>query len=145
MTNLAAMCSTSADLAGVLVQFGGALTDSDATDVLSIGYVDDTDDTAADGGSKTEGLGNRQDREQYVIHCAAAVLDGDEPPDQLGAMTRVFAMFDAVGALCIGDSTLRGAVMTAGITTWTFRQDLTDGGAFARIRFDIDIDAYTRK
>ena len=42
----------------------------------------------------------------------------------------------ALGCLC-------GAVMTALITSWSFRADLTGDGALARIRFDISIDAFT--
>jgi hypothetical protein len=144
ITALTAVLAASSDLAGVKVGDGATLTDPDAADVISVGYVGpDTDDMAADGAMTPEGPGGRQDRENYVIHCAAASLNGDD--DQAAARARVLELLAAAGAAVTANRTLRGTVMSARVGTWSLRQDHTTSGAFARIRFDVNCDAYTRK
>lgn len=132
----------SADLGAAEVRDGPQVTGSDATEVVVVGwYAQASDNLAADGTVTMEGLAGSPDREQYVILCAALVLNG---AGNLGAArARAYQLAAQCGALVAADRTLGGLVMRAGVTTQSLRQDQLPQGARATVEFGIECDAYT--
>jgi hypothetical protein len=119
-----------------------SLKDTAAEEAVIVAYRGEDDDTAAEGFMSQEDYG-AQDREAYSIHCMLAVRKG--AGDLAAARARAFVLLGACGAALTADRKLGGAVMTAGITSWTLLLDLTGDGALARIRFDVAIDAFTNR
>jgi hypothetical protein len=142
IVNLTAMIS--AALPAVEVRDGPALDDSDATEVITVGYVGVEDDTAVENESAPEGLGAIRDRENYSIHCAVATRS-DEALGVAFNRARAFELLAAAGQVLVADKTLRGAVMNASIRSWSLRQDQATGGFMARLRFEVACDAFTNR
>jgi hypothetical protein len=117
--------------------------ESDATEVLGVGFMEPDDDAAAEATIAYGDLGSSQDRETYSVSCIIAVLIGDM--GALPARTRAFAIFSAVGQLIRDDPKLRNSVMKAKVGTWALRQDATTGGQEMRLRFTVAVDAFTNR
>jgi len=128
------------------VRDGPATDDADALEVITVGYVGPDDDASAEDHTQTEGLAG-MDREGYDVHCAVAVLAGDESGmDGVPVVrARCFELLAACRRPLIADPRLGGAVMKAAISSWALREDMTTGGAYARIRFDVSIDAFANR
>lgn len=134
----------SADLAGVLVTDGIPVADETVEETIIVGYTAGDGENAAEGDVAQEGYGGATDREQYAIHCAAAVRNSD--PEQLAAArSRVFVLFGACGQAIATDRKLGGAVMTAALGAWSLSAEhpADVGGIYTEIRFDVSVDAYT--
>jgi hypothetical protein len=123
------------------VRDGPDVGDSSAREVITVGYVGPDDDTAAEAAEVRGDMGGARDKESYDIHCATAVLIGDE--GTAGARVRAFALLGQCGDWLRRSRNLGGAVMSARISTWTLRDDSTTGGAYCRIRFDVHVEAFT--
>lgn len=134
-------------LAGVEVRDGAQITNAAALEVVVIGYQGGEDDAVADGSLALEGLtGGRPDRETYSVHCAVSVLNGGDPSVSVAAArARAGELLNAMAEIITADSTLRGTVMNAGVSSWAMRADETTAGMVTTIKFDVDIDAYTTK
>jgi hypothetical protein len=141
MAALSVMCRT-IELDGE-VRDGPAVGDEAAREVITIGYIGPDDDNSAEATFGAEDLGSAVAQENYDIHCAAAVLNGDE--DVPAVRARVAALMNAVGDLLAQDIKLRGTVAKAEISSWSLREDMTTGGAYARIRFDVSVTAFTQR
>lgn len=122
------------------VRDGPSTGDSSAMEVITVGYIGPEDDTSVDTTAASGGLGMR-DRETVKINCAVAVLTGME--DIPWVRMRAFALFDECGRRIKADVSLDRTVMLARIESWVLREDMTPGGAFARIRFTVGADAFT--
>ena len=144
MTNLVAILKAEAGLAGVTIKDGPEVTDSDATEVLAVGYLGPDDDSSASGEYAFGDLGSATNRESYTINCAIAVAYGDEG-DIAGARARAFAIYAAAGKAVTDNITLRKAVMKADLGAWSLRQDMATGGMYQRLRFDVTCDAFTQR
>lgn len=132
----------SADLGDAEVFDGPEVTGSSAKQVVVVGwYTQESDTLAADGAVTMEGLAGDPDREQYVIRCAALVLDGGG--DLAAARARAYELAAACGALIAANRTLGGLVLRAGVTSQALRQDQPQGGARAIVEFGVGVDAYT--
>lgn len=123
------------------VRDGPAVADEAAREVLTVGYVGPDDDASAESSNVPGGLGGQRDEEEYDIHCAVALLSGDE--DVPGTRARVFELLAECGRRLASDPRLGGTCMRARISAWSLREDMTDGGAWARIRFDVRVRAFT--
>ena len=122
------------------VRDGPSPGDAAAREVITVGYVGPDDDSSAENTSQSGGLGTR-DREQYSVQCACSVLSGDE---EVGpTRVRVFELLAACGQQLALDPKLGGACMKASIRQWTLREDMTGGGVFALVRFDVGVEAFT--
>jgi len=122
------------------VRDGPEVGDSAAWEVITVGYVGPDDDTAVEASSTPGGLGMRE-REQYTVNCAVAVVNGDE--DIRAARQRAFDLLAQCGLRLAADPKLAGSVMKAEISSWSLREDMATGGAHARLRFGVGIDAFT--
>ncbi|HVB27377.1 MAG TPA: hypothetical protein VNE21_05645 [Mycobacteriales bacterium] len=142
---LIAAFGRSADLAGVLVTDGLPVGDQTAADeAVIVGYTEADSEAAADGTIAAEGEAGNRDREKYAIHCAAGVRNSD-PEQGAAARTRAFALFGGCGQAIAADRSLGSTVLTAALGAWSLSAEhpADVGGIYVRIRFDVDIDAFT--
>ena len=123
------------------VRYGPAPGDASAMEVISIGFIGPADDAAADSAITQEGL-NSDNRESYQVHCAVAVLTGDEGPQP--AVARAFDLLAQCTALVDKNPRMDELVLSAFVASWALREDTTTGGAHEQIRFDVAVDAFTR-
>jgi hypothetical protein len=130
---------------GVLTTDGMGLTDSEAPEVVQVGYVDTDEDSFAEGNATWEGAGGNRDRDQYDIHCCIIVVNGEnDAGNPRSARDRVFAILAQIRALLQTPGLqIAPGVINASVTSWSYRPDLIEGGARALLRFDINIDSYT--
>jgi hypothetical protein len=130
------------DLAGVVVRDGPEVTASSATEVVVVGWYGQAGDlVAVDGTLTMEGLADSPDREQYVIRCAALVLNGSK--DITAARVRAYELAAAAFAAVAADRTLGGTVLRAGPATQSLLQEQIPNGARATVEFGVGCDAYT--
>lgn len=140
---LVSMLKTSPELtgSGVLVLDGPEPFDGSAQSVIMVGAADDQDDTSAEHQLTEEGYAGVRDRESVDIRCLLAVRYGDGTFPVVRAAA--YTLLGAVRRAIIADPRLGGAVMTASISGSTLRQDMTDAGPRAQLRFTVACDAYT--
>lgn len=112
-------------------------------EAITVGYVDDTDETAVTGSMEYEGLAVAPLRETYSIRCAASVRNGAK--DITAARSRAYELLAAVGGALAADKTLGGVVLSARIGDMTLSQDQTSRGADVVLAFNVDCDAYTTR
>jgi len=132
------------DLAGVEVIDGPSLPDTSATQAVYVGQNPaDPSAPAVDGSAAREGLGG-PDREQYTIHCAAQVLNGDG--DIVAARVQAYALAGAALGVVAASRRLRGLPLIAGPGAGSRHQAQSgDTGALATVMFDVGGDAYTSR
>jgi hypothetical protein len=127
--------------APVAVRYGPVVTGSGAMEVVAVGWYGQASDLlAVEGTTAMEGLAGSPDREQYVIRCAALVLDGGG--DLMAATVRAYGLVTACGAAVAANRTLGGLVLRAGMAGSSLRLDPVEG-ARATVEFGIQCDAYT--
>jgi hypothetical protein len=126
------------------VRDGPETGDAAALEVVTVGYIGPDDDAAVENVSVSTGQAGL-DRENYDVHCACAVLSGDEDEGVTEVRDRAFELLAACGQLIAADPKLAGAVMQSRISSWSLREDMTTGGPFARIRFDVSVDAFANR
>ncbi len=139
LANFAAMLALA--LPDVEVTDGPPTGNPGIREAITVGYSPSEDVDAAEVTSVSGDLATTRDRETYTIHCSLEVLNGDR--DMVAARARAYELFGAVGAVLAADQTLRGAVMTAGLSAHSLRQSDADSGSLARINFSVDVDAFT--
>jgi len=128
-------------LAGVPVRYGPVVTASGETEVVVVGWGGNPSDLlAADGAVAGEGLAASPDREQYVIRCAALVLDGGG--DLAEATARAYQLAAACGGALAANRTLSGLVLRASVSSQALRLDQVSG-ARATVEFGVAVDAFT--
>jgi hypothetical protein len=135
--------STGLGLAGVPVRDGPALTDTPGVEAVAVGYAGDQAEAIVTGTASPEGLGVLPDRERYAVTCCIEVIDGDG--DIAAARTRAYQLHAACGAAIAVDHTLGKTVLRASIGIGSLQQKQTSGGAMARVRFPVNVDAYTTR
>lgn len=116
--------------------------DENAREVILIGYTGPTDDASGEAEVASGGIGPRE-KETYDIHCATAVGRGD--PEIAPVRVRVFELLGACRDALIADQTVGGTCMQARVSTWALREDMTDGGPVAMIRFAVHVEAFTTR
>ncbi|MFJ8153966.1 hypothetical protein [Streptomyces sp. NPDC094468] len=131
------------DLKGVTIRDGAAVSQGRITQVLSVGYTGEEDQSDAEATAVTEGLGGNPDREQISIRCVAAVAAGGT--DLTAARKQAYEIFGAAASAIAGNRTLDGAVMRAWISSHSLMQGQTDQGAQAAVTFTVTGDAFTRR
>lgn len=138
---LARAMTQDADLAGVVVRDGPQPGQESAGQVLAVGWSGGTSDTDAVAQLAPEGLSLTPDREQTVVRCAAAVLDGT---GDMGAARRLaYRMLATGGAAIDADHTLGSLVLRAMVGAHSLTQQQTGSGAQAIVVFEVAVDAYT--
>lgn len=108
--------------------------------VVTVGYQDDTTQTAADGVLSRQGMSPEPEREQYTINCAAAV--NYQTSDVLAAETVVFGLFAAAGQVLEVNPTLGGA-MSVRIDRYQLVESQAPPGVIVILKFGVAVDAYT--
>jgi len=138
---LVLMVKTAPELAGIVVLDGPEAWDGTAQAVIMVGAADDEDDTSTEIQLADEGYGGIRDRESTDIRCKLAVRYGDGSfPIVRGA---AYTLLAGVRRAIIADPTLGHTVMTASISSATLRQDMTNDGPRAQLRFTVTCDAFT--
>lgn len=124
------------------VRDGPAVGNADAHEVISVGFIGPDDDASAEATFASGGLGGPAAgmREDYLVHCAVAVAIGEEDPQ--AARIRAFELLGLCGQWIAVDGDLHGSVVNVGLQSWALREDMTTGGAVARIRFDVSVQAW---
>jgi hypothetical protein len=130
-------------VAGVPVRDGPLLTDNPGVEAVAVGYTGDQAEAVVTGTASPEGLAVLPDRERYAVTCLIEVIDGGG--DITAARTRAYQLHAACGAAIAVDNTLGRVVLRASIGIGSLQQKQTAGGALARVRFPVDIDAYTSR
>jgi hypothetical protein len=133
-------------LPDVLVKDGFGVTD-DPGDVLMIG-VDDPDSPSNASSASAEqawphtGIDLDRDETGYIT-CAATSWNGDGEAGQKAARDAVFAIADAVAALCRANPSLGvdGLLWTSYGTQADLQQGQDSNGAIALLTFRIDYQA----
>jgi hypothetical protein len=111
--------------------------------VGTVGYQDETNPLAAEGGMVTEVFGGIPRREQYTINCSAAINWGSTTPIA-DAEAAVFALFNALGGALTANTTLGvPGVLTAGIDRWQLPEQQGADGLTMVLKFTVAIDAVT--
>lgn len=128
---------------GLDIRNGTTLNNGSALRVISIGYMGPDDDAVTEGTMASGDVGGSSDEETYQIHCTAAGLVGTSDP--VADRNVVFALMGIVGAAISRDRKLGGTVAGARIITWALREDQTTGGLEARLRFDVEVRAFTTR
>jgi hypothetical protein len=130
------------------VRYGSDLGPADEQEVINVGWVDPTDDNAAEGTNTRQGMAGAL-REAYVLHNAIGVLKGDEGAKP--AVDRAFDLLGQCGDRLAADARLagqdpagRGLVDSAYISSWSQKEDQTTGGVYIRLTFAIAIEAWQR-
>lgn len=140
---LVSMLKTAPELtgAGTLILDGPEPYDGSPQAVIMVAAASNEDDTSAEQQLTDEGYGGIRDRESTDIRCLLAVRygDGGFAPVRNAAYT----LLGAVRRAIIGDPTLGQVVMTSSISGASLRQDMTDAGPRAQLRFTVTCDAYT--
>ncbi|MFD7793635.1 hypothetical protein [Streptomyces sp. NPDC059759] len=139
---LVATFRTADGLADVTVRDGASVSQSRLSEVVSVGYTGVDGENDVDAQATTEGLGGGQDREQFVIRCAAAAFKGGT--DMAAARKRAYEIFAAATAAIAANRTLNGTVLRAMVDSHALTQDQADSGAQAVIVFSVGCDAFTR-
>jgi len=121
------------------VRYGPQPTNSEAREVISVGLTGPLEDAAVENTTAQEGLMPSY-RENYTIHCAVAVLQGDGGPQP--AAERAFVILAACTALVNANSNLAGDALNLSVASWALREDQTTGGISQRLRFDVNVDAF---
>ena len=124
------------------VRDGPQVGDTEAREVISVGYIGPDDDASAEATLASGGLGGPPAglAETYQVHCAVAVSAGNE--DVRATRERAFAIFAECAQRLAADGTLHNTVADASLSTWQLREDMTTGGMVARIRFDVSVQAW---
>jgi hypothetical protein len=136
--------SAALGLAGVPVRDGPELVSGTDPEAVAVGYTGDQNEDVVTGAASPEGLAVLPDRERYAVTCAAEVVDpgGDLP----AARARVYELHAACGAAIAADHTLGGAVLRASLGIGSLQQQqVTTGGALARVVFPVNVDAFTSR
>lgn len=115
---------------------------TDELEVLAIGYTGEPTEPAVETTLAREQVALSPDRERYTINCLAWSVKGNASIKQ--ARDRVYALVDAVAALLTADPTLGGIVGRTHLSTHVLGQQQNAKGAMAMLRFEIQIDAFTR-
>lgn len=143
IAGLLAALRGSAALDGVAVFDGPVVNGSTAMEVITVGYTGGEDEDSADATEAIAGLSVQQQRERYVVRCAASVRNGSA--DMAAARTRAYELVGYVGGVLTADKTLGGAVMKASLGAATLRQAQDSRGALATVVFEVAVDAMTRR
>lgn len=130
-------------LTNVTIRDGASVSQARLTEVLSVGYTGEDDQTDAEATVVTEGAGGNPDREQINIRCVAAVAGGST--DLPAVRKRAYEIFGAAASAIAANRTLGGVVMRAWISTHSLMQGQTDQGAQAAVTFTVTGDGYTRR
>lgn len=125
-------------LADVDVRDGPAIASPSARQVLGVGYAGQAEETDVEATVGRDGL--TDEREQFTIRCAVAVLSGDT--DVAAARQCAYGLLAAAGAAIARDRTLGGLVLRAGIGGHSLMQEQTDRGIQATVVFTVDCDAF---
>ena len=128
---------------------GAGITDDAIDAALFIGWSD-PDETGFDESAGLDQswpwLGHTQRDETAQIHCVAMAWNGDA--DMQAVRNSVFATLAAVGTTMQADPSLGtlaspvsgvNQMWVAGIRAGSFTQNQASDGAFARLRFDIEV------
>jgi hypothetical protein len=141
---LTAAFTAAPGLAGAEIRYGRQIGDGAALQVVAVGWDGSSTGTgnAVDGSLNPEGLAPSPEREQYTVHCAAAVLDGGG--DLPSACAAAYQLASAAAGALAANPTLGGTVMRAAVMAATsLMLDPVPDGARAVVLFDVDVDAFT--
>lgn len=142
LTALLTAMEAAPGLEGVDVRDGPVVSSTAAAEAVIVGWYGQAgDELAVDGTITQEGLAAQPDREQYVIRCAALVLNGSA--DMTAARARAYELAAACGAAVAADRTLGGIVMSAYVTSQSLLQQQREKGALATVEFGVGCDAFT--
>lgn len=130
-------------VAGVPVRDGPELVSGTDTEAVAVGYTGDQNEDVVTGTASPEGMGTTPDRERYAVTCAIEVIDPGS--DLAAARARAYQIHGACGAAIAADHTLGGAVLRASIGMGSLQQQMTTGGALARLVFPVNVDAFTAR
>lgn len=130
-------------LTDVTIRDGASVSQARLTEVLSVGYTGEDDQTDAEATVVTEGLGGNPDREQISIRCVAAVAAGST--DLPTARKRAYEIFTAAASAIAANRTLGDVAMRSWISAHSLMQGQTDQGAQAAVTFTVTGDCFTRR
>lgn len=144
ITFLAALWQGWPGLEGVQVLDGPTAQNSQAEEVLAVGWAGPQAGSEADavGEFIAEGLGGHRARERYVVHNSLAVVNGQS--DFAASRARATQLWTEAYRAVYADTTLGGLVGKCIAQDWNVTQDLTNRGALVTVVFDLDINSYTR-
>jgi hypothetical protein len=115
-----------------------------ADEVIIVGFTGTPGEAAVLDTRTIEQVTRDPDRESYDVTSIASVSTGDADDDAVKRVReRTYQLVDAVAELLAADQTLGGAVMAARVSADELAQAITDGGAYAAVRFTVHVDAYT--
>lgn len=124
------------------VRDGPEVGSDSAREVIVVGFVPPAEDNSGEAEVASGGLGPR-DRETYDIHCVIAVGSGD--PEIPPVRARAAELLGACRDQLIADPTLGRTCMQARVSSWSLREDMTDGGPVVQIRLDVHVEAFTTR
>lgn len=142
ITALVALWQSTDGLSGTSVDDGPKVTNSSATERLTVGYTGDMTPSAVEGTLTREGLATAPDREQYTIQCALTVTRMNT--DIVSARARAYELLGYAGQAIATNHTLGvPGVLNVRLAAVTLTQSQGTSGAAARIMFGVEVDAYS--
>jgi hypothetical protein len=144
LTALLAALEAAPGLEGVDVRDGPVVSSTAAAEAVIVGWYGQAgDELAVESAITQEGMAAQPDREQFVIRCAALVLNGST--DMTAPRARAYELLAACGAAVAADRTLAGTVMSAYVASHSLLQEQRQNGALATVEFGVACDAFTAR
>lgn len=113
-------------------------------DLLCIGFSGIEEDPVIEMNRNKAGLPNSPEREDYTIACLSSSWMGEQT-DMRSVRERAYELIETFAEAIDKDHTLGGLVMRAWITSDQLIQAQTAKGAVATIRFEVNVNAFTRR
>lgn len=127
---------------GVMVVDGQPAMHQDADDIVCIAFTGSPGDAAVESTRAQQQATVRPDRESYTVTCLASSWRGAEV-DPAAVRDGAYALVDALAAELATDPTLGNVVGRTRVSTESFAQAQTEGGAVAVVRFTVAVEAFT--